>query len=151
MSNEKIHLKNILSALGHSIFKVWLFHGIIKHILLKWFGFSQIVILMQLVLYITSNFVGQLHLQVIVNVSLYHVWNCVRILIWSDTLHLLLKLLCKLNSCRQVNSTWDSKPDFKYNSKVKKNGSFYKKHYKLKMRSIWFSETVLIYVAWYVV
>jgi hypothetical protein len=33
----------------------------------------------------------------------------------------------------------------------KKNGSFYKKHYKLQMRSIWFSETVLIYVAWYVV
>jgi hypothetical protein len=29
----------------------------------------------------------------------------------------------------------------------KKKGSFYKKHYKLKMRSIWFSETVLIYVA----
>ena len=35
----------------------------------------------------------------------------------------------------------------KYQGKVNKYGSFYKKHYKLKMRSIWFSETVLIYVA----
>ena len=34
--------------------------------------------------YVTNNFIGQLHWQVRVNFTLYHVWNCVRILIWSD-------------------------------------------------------------------
>jgi len=30
--------------------------------------------------YVTSNFIGELHLQVRVNFTFYHVWNCVRIL-----------------------------------------------------------------------
>jgi len=35
--------------------------------------------------YVTSNFIGQLHLQVRVNFAFYHVGNCVNMLIWSDT------------------------------------------------------------------
>ena len=46
--------------------------------------------------YVTNYFIGQLNLQVRVNFMLYHIWNWIRILIWSDT-HYICYQNCYLN------------------------------------------------------
>jgi len=47
-------------------------------------GNQGIIVYSNAIGYATSNFIGQLHLQVKVNLTFNHVGNCVRILIWSD-------------------------------------------------------------------